>query len=317
MPIFGISPFGRGVSSAIQRARVRSTEEDDTRGLASLRDRLRARANEEASAPATAPAASREELLALTQEGEAVAQTVTVETSARESSGPGSGVGTTREPDDRTSRAGDLRSIQNRSPVFQGRTAASRAGGSGSAFGGGVRGTTASVGRGRVATSLAANPAGRPTDLIADLGNDSVPPLDTRADAGIRLLASARTEQATPPEPVAPPEAVESPQQTFPSAEEISRANTTPEIQENLRSDTAAISEGLQADAAVQSAANARQLAQAADGAQESGRNEVVDEGREQVQDLRTEVRELERLQTEARREIQDLENDIRRAQGA
>jgi predicted RNase H-like nuclease (RuvC/YqgF family) len=110
---------------------------------------------------------------------------------------------------------------------------------------------------------------------------------------------------------------VESPQQTFPSAEEISRANTTPEIQENLRSDTAAISEGLQADAAVQSAANARQLAQAADGAQESGRNEVVDEGREQVQDLRTEVRELERLQTEARREIQDLENDIRRAQGA
>lgn len=320
MPILATNPFGRGVAAALERARVRRTEEDQPRGLAALRDRIQSRAGDEDAGrtPSTPQTASRDELLTRTQQGEDVARAVTAERSDARTNGRGVGVVRT-EADDATNRPGDLRTLRE-APVFQGRTASARnvTTGRGVSFAGNVRVAGDGAGVARADAAATNTTAGRPTDAIADFGNDRVPSLDAEADARIRLLAANRGAARTAA-PAETPAATLSEAETadaFPSAEQISRANTTPEIQQNLREDAGEIAGGLRAEAAAQSAELAERTTRAAEGAQESREDEVVQEGRQQLQELRSEVRELERERAEARREIQDVENDIRQAQG-
>lgn len=318
MPIFAVSSLGRGVANILQRARVERDEDDDSRGLSGLRGRLQARlaaAEESGRGREAAPAASRQELLATTQQGEDVAQTLVAERRGR--SPNIGGVGTVRAEDDTAqARPGNVQELQQQPSVFQSRSAQSAAS---------VRTTaTATLGGGlRFASNAVANrapqavAAGSPTDLIADLGNDLVPPLDAETDARIRLLAANRQAAATAPAERASAETapVAAEPQAFPSAEEISRANTTPEIRQNVRADTGEIGQGLQADAVADAAQNARRTAASAQAAQRSAADVVSNEGRQDLQELRSEVRDLDRARSETQREIQDLENEIRQAE--
>jgi hypothetical protein len=102
-----------------------------------------------------------------------------------------------------------------------------------------------------------------------------------------------------------------------PTPEQISRANTTPEIRENLQADTREVERGLRRDAAQQAAANTRQTARTAGQTAESRRVEATRSNEAELRDLRGAERRLERELTQAQQEIRNLENENRRLQGA
>ncbi|MEE2753313.1 MAG: hypothetical protein VX910_04965, partial [Candidatus Latescibacterota bacterium] len=95
-----------------------------------------------------------------------------------------------------------------------------------------------------------------------------------------------------------------------PTVEQISRANTTPEIQKNLRQDASEIERGLRVDAEIQSQANLRQTAQNAERTSEARRESTVDSNDRAVRDLMIKERQLERSLRATQSEIRDLNNE-------
>ena len=162
--------------------------------------------------------------------------------------------------------------------------------------------------------------AGRAEEVRANLPEPTAPqtpPLDRGTDAQIRLLASqvrgnagggGRAQAAT--------------LQTGgvterPTATEISRANTTPEIRENLEADVRQVSQGLQRDVATQMAANTRETGRAAAEALETRIGREVSSGAVETRELRTEERRLERELRETQRELRSEENRMSRLAGS
>ena len=101
-----------------------------------------------------------------------------------------------------------------------------------------------------------------------------------------------------------------------PTAQEISRANTTPEIRQNLQADTRLVERGLRRDAAVQAGENTRRTARAAAQGAETRREGEIRSGETEARALQTEARRLERELVQTQREIRNLENEGERLRG-
>jgi hypothetical protein len=102
-----------------------------------------------------------------------------------------------------------------------------------------------------------------------------------------------------------------------PTVEQINRANTTPEIQENLRQDASEIERGLCVDAEVQSQANLRQTAQNAQRTSEARRSSTVNSNRRAVRDLTIQERQLEQSLRATQGEIRNLNNQSNRLESS
>ena len=166
------------------------------------------------------------------------------------------------------------------------------------------------VARGGGGGGAEARPARGNTPELPTARTPQSPPVDRELDARIRMLATrngARVETPTRGGGAGNP----------PTPEQISRANTTPEIRENLQADTREVGRGLRRDAAQQAAVNTRQTARAAGQAAENRREEVSRSNEAELRDLRGAERRLERELTQAQRDIRNLENENRRLQGA
>lgn len=90
-----------------------------------------------------------------------------------------------------------------------------------------------------------------------------------------------------------------------PSAEAISRANTTEEIRKNLQQDAGEVARGLTRDSTRQLQETTQQTAQNAERVAENQRTETQTEGREEIRELEVEERQLER-------ELQQTQQNIR-----
>ena len=165
-------------------------------------------------------------------------------------------------------------------------------------------------------------------------GQAAVPNLNRQVDGRIRLLASnAQGQQnapglavrqevgqtaktpATANQPAA--QTTQVTQRTTPSAEDISRANTTPEIQENLQSDTREVAQGLSRDAIRQTQANTQRFAQSAERAAESRSDAVQRESQSEVRQLQTQERELQRDLQQTQQDIRSQRSRAQRATSA
>lgn len=165
-------------------------------------------------------------------------------------------------------------------------------------------------------------------DRAQNRGQTDVPGLNRQVDGRIRLLASnIRGRQNAPglaarqeigqanetPTATVPPQAATlattATQPAPPSAEDISRANTTPEIQENLQQDTREVAQGLSRDAIRQTQANTQRFAQNSERAAENQSEAVQRESQREVRQLQTQERELER-------DLQQTQQDIRSQRG-
>ncbi|MCZ6635274.1 MAG: hypothetical protein O7G87_17885 [bacterium] len=100
-----------------------------------------------------------------------------------------------------------------------------------------------------------------------------------------------------------------------PTAVEISRANTTPEIQGNLQADTRDVGRGLQRDAVRQTQLNTQRTAQSAERDASTRQERVQRESQSQARALRTEQRQLERQLRDTQQEIRSQETRGRQAQ--
>jgi hypothetical protein len=130
------------------------------------------------------------------------------------------------------------------------------------------------------------------------------PALDRETDARIRLVANAaRGNSAFRDVDNAP----------APTAEQISRANTTEEIRDNLRADTREVERGLLRDADTQNQANTRQTIQNAQQAAEQRRDSEVQSNTAETRELRTEGRRLERQLAATDREIRQRQSETAR----
>ncbi len=162
--------------------------------------------------------------------------------------------------------------------------------------------------------------AGRADEVRANLPEPAAPqtpPMDRETDAQIRLLASQVRGSGA-----AGGRAQAAALQTGgtaerPTAAEISRANTTPEIRENLEADVRQVSRGLQRDVATQMAANTRETGRAAVAAQDTRIEREVSSGEVETRELRTEERRLEQALRETQRELRSEENRVGRLQGS
>ena len=131
------------------------------------------------------------------------------------------------------------------------------------------------------------------------------PAMDREQDANIRLLASrARSAQTVTPEAVARP-----------TAEQISRANTTEEIRTNLQADTRVVGAELQTAAARQSEETANRISRATEQAGQERQEETVGSNQGELRELRTEERQLERELAQTEREIRSRQNENARMQ--
>ena len=142
----------------------------------------------------------------------------------------------------------------------------------------------------------------RPATGRAALPSDArteTPPLDQARDANIRLLAARSAEQAPRADTA-----------VAPTAEQISRANTTEEIRENLQAGTRAVGTELTAVAAQQTAANAERVTQAAEQAGAQRQENQAGTNEAEVRELRTEERQLERELRQKEREIRQRQNE-------
>ena len=139
--------------------------------------------------------------------------------------------------------------------------------------------------------------------------------LNRQADASIRLLRSNQ-DQAAPSTDAPTPDTQTAPTQR-PTSDQISRANTTPEIQENLREDSSDIERGLRVDAEVQSQQNLRATAENAAQTGQARRESRVDANDQQVRDLAIQERQLEQSLRNTQREIRDLNNENNRLESS
>jgi len=134
------------------------------------------------------------------------------------------------------------------------------------------------------------------------------PPLDRGADARIRLVANAsRGNGATTFR--------DADNATAPSAEQISRANTTEEIRNNLQGNSREIQRGLLRDADTQTRANTRQAANTAQRTNENRRESQVQSNTAETRELRTQERRLERELAQTESEIRQRQTDSARVQ--
>ena len=162
--------------------------------------------------------------------------------------------------------------------------------------------------------------AGRAEEVRANLPEANAPqtpPLDRETDAQIRLLASQVRGNARAGGQTQAATLQTGGGSNRPTAVEISRANTTPEIRESLEADVREVSQGLQRDVATQMAANTRETGRAAVEAVENRAERAVSSGQVETRELRTEERRLERELRETQRELRSEESRMSRASGS
>lgn len=102
-----------------------------------------------------------------------------------------------------------------------------------------------------------------------------------------------------------------------PTAEQISRANTAPEIQENLREDASEIQRGLRVDAEIESRQNLRETAENAQQTAESRRESRIDANERVERELSVQERQLEQELRATQRELREVNNETNRLQSA
>ena len=134
------------------------------------------------------------------------------------------------------------------------------------------------------------------------------PGLDRETDARIRLVANASRQAGA----AAFREADTTP---APTADQISRANTTEEIRDNLQAETREVERGLLRDADTQNRAITRQTAQNAQQASEQRRESEIQSNNAETRELRTVERRLERQLAATEREIRQRQSETARVQ--
>ena len=143
------------------------------------------------------------------------------------------------------------------------------------------------------------------------------PPMDREIDARIRMLAAGNQARSGQASAAGAPalQAAAAPSEP-PTALQISRANTTPEIRENLQDETREVERGLRRDATLQTRADTRRTAQAAGQAAEANSNGEISSNQAQARALRTRERRLEQDLMETQRNIRNLDNRTRQLRG-
>ena len=171
------------------------------------------------------------------------------------------------------------------------------------------------VGRGTAQAEAGARGEGRATATAAlqDLASQ-IPNIETLQARGLNQGADATIRLAAVRNQTTPRVAAEPPTEE-PTAEQISRANTSEEIRENLQADASEIQRGLTADADVQQRQNLRQTAQAASRGAEARREGQIDSNERQTRELRSVTRELAQDLRAAQRDLRDVQNESRRLQ--
>ncbi len=159
------------------------------------------------------------------------------------------------------------------------------------------------VGRVNVRQPTPADSPAFPTVAAAE-----TPPLDRGRDAQIRLLAAGAREQA---------EVAERPtaEGATPTAEQISRANTTGEIRENLQAGIHAVGAELQSVAARQQQATTQRISRETAQATQERQGETVQDNRSEIRELQTDRRQLARDLSATEREIRSRQNQNARLQ--
>ncbi len=99
-----------------------------------------------------------------------------------------------------------------------------------------------------------------------------------------------------------------------PTAEQISQANTTPEIRQNIQGDSREVARGLTRDAVVQIRENTQRTVENAAQAVETRQEDVRQESQTQVRELQTEQRRLERDLQQTEGEIREQRLQLQRA---
>jgi hypothetical protein len=317
MPIFVQSTsVGRANGGGLSRVRIREDDREGGRQTGAVRDRERTR-EPRGDVEAREPGANRNlsALLSRSQRaelilqrirsgrdtGQAEATSAAAQDEVTEPGGgraetavlrrqPSGGVGTVRTAaDDAVDRPGRL---------VPGRTSTI------------INRTQSPVGR----LNLPEQATARPEFPTAN--RTETPAMDRGQDANIRLLASrsrgrAAIEQAVTPEEMAVArEAV-----ATPTAEQISRANTTEEIRTNLQAETRVVGTELQTAAARQSEETASRIARATEQAGQERQEETVGTNQGELRELRTEERQLERELAQTEREIRSRQNENARMQ--
>jgi hypothetical protein len=100
-----------------------------------------------------------------------------------------------------------------------------------------------------------------------------------------------------------------------PTAEEISRANTTDEIRANLQQDSNEVARGLTRDATRQLQQTTQQTAQNAESQAENQRTQTQTEGRTEIRELKVEERQLERDLQQTQQTIRQERIRVQRAE--
>ncbi|MDA0711426.1 MAG: hypothetical protein O3B73_14595 [bacterium] len=102
-----------------------------------------------------------------------------------------------------------------------------------------------------------------------------------------------------------------------PTAEEISRANTTDEIRANLQQDSNEVARGLTRDATRQLQQTTQQTAQNAESQAENQRTQTQTEGRTQIRELKVEERQLSRDLQQTQQTIRQERLRLQRAESS
>jgi hypothetical protein len=309
MPIFVQSTsVGRANGGGLGRVRFREDDRAERQSASAVRDRERTQGTaQNPEARGSGASASLSALLSRSQRAELILQRI-----QRGRDGDQAGAQTTVASDEASEpEAGRAAAtVRQQQPPGVGtvRTAADNAAdrpgrlvpGRTSAV---INRTQSSVGR----LNLPEQAAARPDFPTAS--RTETPAMDRGQDASIRLLASRARAQAAA-ETTGPAETT-----ATPTAEQISRANTTEEIRTNLQAETRAVGTELQTAAARQSEETSNRIARAAEQAGEERQGQTVNTNQGELRDLRTEERQLERELAQTEREIRSRQNENARMQ--
>ena len=164
----------------------------------------------------------------------------------------------------------------------------------------GIPAGEATQGRGRV--------WGSGLEGLPTVRTPETPGLDRETDARIRLVANASRQAGA----AAFREAETTP---APTAEQISRANTTEEIRDNLQTEIREVERGLLRDVDTQNRAITRQTVQNAQQASEQRRESEIQSNNAETRELRTEERRLKRELAATEREIRQRQSETARVQ--
>jgi len=312
MPIFAQAGItARALSTGFGRLRVR--DDDDETRLSARTARRNARADDVSEDEEARAAGSRTDLRALLQRsqfGELIRERLREARSGGQTDTPSTatpdadaeeatpapvvpqralpGVGTVRtEADDDVERPGRLNPATANPILSRAQSPVGRV-------------NVAQAPRAEIAVPVA-------TPSFPDTARPVTPPFDAGRDAQIRLLAASTREEA----PATP--ATDTP--AAPTAEQISRANTTEEIRQNLQAGARVVGTELQSAAIRQQQTTTQRIAQETEQVAQEQQAETVDENRSELRDLRTEQRQLERDLSETEREIRSREGQNARLQ--